>query len=76
MYSFISSVTLKIERLGEIEPFEITVIREKIKQSSVQKDLVTNTNYAKIRINQYTENTPAELIAALDEVCIILSNKE
>ena len=62
-----SSVTLKIERLGEIEPFEITVIREKIKQSSVQKDLVTDTNYAKIRINQYTENTPTELIAALDE---------
>ena len=62
-----SSVTLKIERLGEIEPFEITVIREKIKQSSVQKDLVTDTNYAKIRINQYTENTPSELIAALNE---------
>jgi len=53
--------------LGEIEPFEITVIREKIKQSSVQKDLVTDTNYAKIRINQYTENTPTELIAALNE---------
>ena len=53
--------------MGEIEPFEITVIREKIKQSSVQKDLVTDTNYAKIRINQYTENTPTELISALNE---------
>jgi carboxyl-terminal processing protease len=62
-----SSVTLTIERIGEIETFDITVIREKIKQTSVQKDLIPDTTYAKIRIDQYTENTPEELLKALNE---------
>lgn len=62
-----SSVTLTIERIGEIEAFDITVIREKIKQTSVQKDLIPDTTYAKIRIDQYTENTPEELLKALNE---------
>ncbi len=61
-----SSVTLTIERIGEIEAFDITVIREKIKQTSVQKDLIPDTTYAKIRIDQYTENTPEELLKALN----------
>lgn len=62
-----SSVLLTIERIGEFEPIEIKVIREKINQSSVQKDLLPDTNYAKIRINQYTESTPDELLEALEE---------
>lgn len=62
-----SSVLLTIERIGEFEPIEIKVIREKINQSSVQKDLIPDTNYAKIRINQYTESTPDELLEALEE---------
>jgi len=62
-----SSVTLTIERLGEFEPIEVTVVRAKINQPSVQKDLIPDTSYAKIRINQYTESTPKELLEALDE---------
>ena len=62
-----SSVTLTIERLGEFEPIEVTIVRAKINQPSVQKDLIPDTSYAKIRINQYTESTPKELLEALDE---------
>ena len=62
-----SSVLLTIDRIGEFEPIEIKVIREKINQPSVQKDLIPDTNYAKIRINQYTESTPDELLEALEE---------
>jgi len=62
-----SSVLLTIDRIGEFEPIEIKVIREKINQPSVQKDLIPDTSYAKIRINQYTESTPDELLEALEE---------
>ena len=60
-----SSVLLTIERIGEFEPIEIKVVRAKINQPSVQKDLVPN--YVKIRINQYVESTPEELFDALEE---------
>ena len=62
-----SSVLLTIERIGEFEPIEIKVVRAKINQPSVQKDLVPDTNYVKIRINQYVESTPEELFDALEE---------
>ena len=62
-----SSVLLTIERIGEFEPIEIKVVRAKINQPSVQKDLVPDTNYVKIRINQYVESTPEELYDALEE---------
>lgn len=66
-----SSVLLTIERLGEFDPLEIEVIRAKIEQDSVKKDLIPETNYAKIRINQYTESTPKELSLAIDEAISI-----
>jgi len=56
-----STVSLTIERLGEINLVELDIIRAKIKQPSVTKDLIKDTDYTKIRINQYTENTPKEL---------------
>jgi len=62
-----SSVTLTIERLGEFEPIEVTVVRAEINQPSVKKDLIPDTSYVKIRINQYTESTPEELLEALNE---------
>ena len=65
-----SSVVLTIERIGEFDPLEIKVVRAKINQPSVQKDLIPDTDYAKIRINQYTESTPEELLEAL-EIAII-----
>jgi len=61
-----SSVVLTIERIGEFDPLEIKVVRAKINQPSVQKDLIPDTDYAKIRINQYTESTPEELLEALE----------
>ena len=70
-----SSVLLTIDRIGEFEPIEIKVIREKINQPSVQKDLIPDTNYAKIRINQYTESTPDELLEALEEAINVDNSK-
>ena len=61
-----SSVVLTIERIGEFDPLEIKVVRAKINQPSVQLDLIPDTDYAKIRINQYTESTPEELLEALE----------
>ena len=66
-----TSVLLTIERLGEFEPIEIEVIRAKIEQDSVKKDLIPETNYAKIRINQYTSSTPKELSLALKEAITV-----
>lgn len=66
-----SSVLLTIERLGEFDTLEIEVIRAKIEQDSVKKDLIPETNYAKIRINQYTESTPKELSLAIQEAISI-----
>tara|TARA_B100000579_G_scaffold229634_2_gene188108 strand:- start:58998 stop:60239 length:1242 start_codon:yes stop_codon:yes gene_type:complete len=70
-----SSVLLTIDRIGEFEPIEIKVIRQKINQPSVQKDLIPDTNYAKIRINQYTESTPDELLEALEEAINVDNSK-
>ena len=70
-----SSVLLTIDRIGEFEPIEIKVIREKINQPSVQKDLIPDTSYAKIRINQYTESTPDELLEALEEAINVDNSK-
>ena len=62
-----TSVLLTIERLNEFEPIEIKVTRAKIEQPSVNSDPVSETNYIKIRINQYTDSTPQELSEAFSE---------
>jgi carboxyl-terminal processing protease len=66
-----TSILLTIERLGEFETIEIEVIRAKIEQDSVKKDLIPETNYTKIRINQFTASTPKELSVALNEAITI-----
>lgn len=60
-------IRLTIVRKGEAKPFEVTVIRDKIKVQSV-KSKVLDDNFGYIRITQFQEETTADTVKALDKM--------
>lgn len=62
-----TTVILTIAREGEEEPLEFTITRAKITIPSVTGEMLEN-NIAYVDINQFGDNTTAELSAALDEL--------
>jgi carboxyl-terminal processing protease len=68
-------VVLTIQRLGELDPIEVTIIRGTIPTASVfRRDLHDGDGnpedppYSIIRITQFTERTPEELRAVIEDV--------
>ena len=57
-------IRLTIVRKGEAKPFEITVIRDKIKVASIKSKLV-DPGYGYVRITQFQEETTVDLVKAL-----------
>jgi carboxyl-terminal processing protease len=60
-----SPVTLTIQRPGAEEPFDVTIIRQKIELKSVTSEM-KDGNIAYIGISTFGETTTAELKAALE----------
>lgn len=68
-------VVLTIQRLGELDPIEVQIIRGTIPTASVfRRDLhdgdnnPSNPPYSVIRITQFTERTPEELRSVIENV--------
>lgn len=68
-------VVLTIQRLGELDPIEVTIIRGTIPTASVfRRDLHDGDGnpedppYSIIRITQFTERTPEELRAVIEDI--------
>ena len=66
-------IRLTIVRKGEAKPFEITVIRDKIKVASIKSKLV-DPGYGYVRITQFQEETTVDLVKALAK--LTKENKE
>lgn len=60
-------VTITIERDGEREPFDITIVRETINVRSVRFAVVA-TNIGYLRISSFSQNTPEQLEPVLRAV--------
>lgn len=63
-----TEVTLEILRLGENEPFTLTLTREKIPDPTVQHQMVENTDVGYIRVSFFSARTPDELRDAITEL--------
>lgn len=68
-------VVLTIQRLGELDPFEVTIVRGTIPTASVFRrelhdsdDNPADPPYSVIRITQFTERTPEELRDVIEDV--------
>ena len=61
-----SEVKIQIQRLGEIEPFDVTLIRDKIPIKSVIATYqYENEKIGYVKINRFANNTYQELLEAL-----------
>jgi carboxyl-terminal processing protease len=62
-------VVLTIQREGEPEPLEFTIVRAKIMVASVTGEMLDN-GIAYVDINQFGDNTTSELRTVLDELLL------
>jgi len=61
-------VKLKVQRIGESELIEITIIRGEIKLPSVSSKIITDEEYGHIKLTSFTKETHSELLVALQEM--------
>ncbi len=54
-------VVLTVEHIGSLDPVDITIIRDTIEDPSVVVIEVADTDYGRIRISQFTAETPREV---------------
>lgn len=62
-----TKIRLTIFRKGETKPFEVTLMREKIKVQSVKSKALEN-GYGYLRVTQFQEETNADLAKHLDKL--------
>ena len=62
-----SSIVLEIGRPGETQPFEVTIVRDKIKIASVRGRLLA-PRYGYLRIAQFGRTTGSEAQAAIEKM--------
>ena len=60
-----SEVTITVQR-GQVEPFDVTIIRDEIKIRSVRQEIYDNVGY--IRITTFSEQTTPGLVNAIDDI--------
>lgn len=61
-------VVLTILHAGETEPVEITIIRDRVELESVTSRMIPDTPYGELNIEQFTDETPAEIRAHVTEL--------
>ncbi|HEY6897666.1 MAG TPA: S41 family peptidase [Rhodocyclaceae bacterium] len=67
-------IKLTVLRKGESKPLEITVIRDKIKVTSVKSKLI-EPGFGYVRVTQFQEETTADLVKHLDRLYKDKENK-
>ena len=63
-----SSVTIKLERMGEVSPIVKTIVREEIKIKNVPYYGMLSNDIAFIRLSSFTEDAGSEVKNALEEL--------
>ena len=63
-----SKVTLTVQRIGESDPIDVTITRGEIKLPSVTAKMITDEEYAHIRLTSFTKETHSELLVAIQEM--------
>ncbi len=56
-----TDVVLTVEHVGSLDPVDITITRDEIPEISVTANMVTDTNYGRVRIDTFTAETVNEL---------------
>jgi carboxyl-terminal processing protease len=56
-----TDVVLTVEHVGSLDPVDITITRDTIDDPSVRVTNVGDTNYGRVRIEQFTAETPREV---------------
>ena len=60
-----TDVTLTVEHVGSLDTVDITITRGTIDQPSVFSNKIDETDFTRIKINQFTAETPNEFLKAL-----------
>jgi len=63
-----TDVVLTIEHVGSLDPVDITITRDTIEDPSVSVTNVADTDYGRIRISQFTAETPREVREGVQEL--------
>ena len=63
-----TNVTLTVQRIGESELIDVTIKRGEIKLPSVTSKMITDEEYAHIKVTSFTKETHAELLVAIQEM--------
>ena len=64
-----STVTLTIERLGMVEPMDVSIVRDTIPIETVYGEMIEGEEgIAKVQLTSFSENTTKELINTLNEL--------
>ena len=61
-------VVLTVQRIGESELIKIEIVRGTIKLPSVRSRLLPDNPYGVVHILMFTQETPSELVKAMDEL--------
>ncbi|MFW6195048.1 MAG: S41 family peptidase [Chloroflexota bacterium] len=63
-----TEIILTVEREGEPEPLELSIVRDTIENPSVRAEMLPYAPYARIAIDSFTDRTPGEMRDALEEM--------
>ena len=63
-----TEVVLTVEHVGSLDPVDITIVRDTIDDPSVVKTMISDTDYGRIRISQFTAETPKEVRTLVREL--------
>jgi len=61
-------VVLTIEHVGSLDPVDITIIRDTIDDPSVEVRMISDTEYGRVKISQFTAETAREVREGVDEL--------
>ncbi|MEE8047043.1 MAG: PDZ domain-containing protein, partial [Dehalococcoidia bacterium] len=63
-----TAVVLTVEHVGSLDPVDITIIRDTIDDPSVTMTRIADTDYGRVRITQFTAETPREVRESVQEL--------
>ena len=61
-------VVLTVLHVGEEDPVDITIIRDKVPLPSIDSRMIPETDYGELNIDQFTDETPAEIRKHMEEL--------
>ncbi len=61
-------VVLTVLHVGDEEPVDITIIRDRVPLPSITSRMIPETDYGELNIDQFTDETPREIREHMDEM--------